>query len=82
MDEIKVGPLLRDAAGTELSTNNIQTLQGAGLSLNWRSPQGHELSATWSRRSGQNPAANPTTGADSDGTLTLNRLWLSAALNF
>ena len=71
-----------NAAGTELSTNNIQTLQGAGLSLNWRSPQGHELSATWSRRHGSNPAANPTTGADSDGTLTLNRLWLSAALNF
>jgi hemolysin activation/secretion protein len=71
-----------NAAGSEITANNAQTLQGLGLSLNWRSLQGHELSATWSRRSGQNPAANPSTGADSDGTRTLNRLWLSAALNF
>jgi hemolysin activation/secretion protein len=71
-----------NAAGSEITANNAQTLQGLGLSLNWRSFQGHELSATWSRRSGQNPAANPSTGADSDGTRTLNRLWLSAALNF
>jgi hypothetical protein len=40
------------------------------------------MSATWSRRLGHNPAANPNTGADSDGTRTLNRLWLSASLNF
>ena len=71
-----------NAAGSEITPNNAQTLQGLGLSLNWRSLQGHELSATWSRRSGQNPSANPSTGADSDGTRTLNRLWLSAALNF
>jgi hemolysin activation/secretion protein len=70
------------AAGGELSATNTQTLQGKGLSLSWRSPQGHELSATWSRRHGINPGANPSTGADSDGTRTLNRLWLSAALNF
>lgn len=71
-----------NAAGSDISTVNTQSLQGAGLSLIWRSVQGHELAATWSRRSGQNPAANPSTGSDSDGTRTLNRLWLSAALNF
>lgn len=71
-----------NAAGSAISSVNRQTLQGVGLALSWRSQQGHELSATWSRRSGHNPAANPKTGADSDGTLTLNRLWLSAALNF
>lgn len=71
-----------NAAGSAISTVNTQSLQGKGLSLNWRSLQGHELAATWSRRSGQNPAAHPSTGADSDGTRTLNRLWLSAALNF
>lgn len=71
-----------NAAGSAISTINTQSLHGTGLSLSWRSVQGHELSATWSRRSGQNPAANTSTGADSDGTLTLNRLWLSAALNF
>ena len=72
----------RNAAGSELSATNAQTLQGTGLSLNWRSQHGHEVSATWSRRQGSNPAAHPSTGADSDGTRTLNRLWLSAALNF
>jgi len=71
-----------NAAGSAISMLNTQSLQGTGLSLSWRSLQGHELAATWSRRSGQNPAANPSTGADSDGTRTLNRLWLSAALNF
>ena len=71
-----------NAAGNALSNLNTQSLKGTGLSLAWRSVQGHELAATWSRRSGQNPAANPSTGADSDGTRTLNRLWLSAALNY
>ena len=71
-----------NAAGNALSNLNTQSLKGTGLSLVWRSVQGHELAATWSRRSGQNPAANPSTGADSDGTRTLNRLWVSAALNY
>jgi hemolysin activation/secretion protein len=71
-----------NAAGSEITPNNAQNLQGLGLSLNWRSLQGHQMSATWSRRLGHNPAANPNTGTDTDGTRTLNRLWLSAALNF
>jgi hemolysin activation/secretion protein len=70
------------AAGGELTSVNTQSLKGLGLSVNWRDMQGRELSATWSRRHGSNPAAQPNTGADSDGTRTLNRLWLSAALNF
>jgi hemolysin activation/secretion protein len=70
------------ANGSALTVLNGQSLQGRGLSLVWRSPQGHEVAATWSRRNGANPAAHPTTGADSDGTLTLNRWWLSASLNF
>ena len=71
-----------NAAGSAISSLNSQSLQGVGLSLTWSSAQGHELVATWSHRVGQNPAANPITGADSDGTRTLNRLWLSALLNF
>jgi hemolysin activation/secretion protein len=72
----------RDAAGSAITTLNNQTLKGVGLGLSWRAAQGHELSATWSRRVGHNPAANASTGADSDGTRNLNRFWLSAALNF
>jgi hemolysin activation/secretion protein len=71
-----------NAMGTELTEINSQTLKGVGLNITWRSPQGPELSATWSRRQGINPAANASTGADSDGTRTLNRFWLSTVLNF
>lgn len=71
-----------NAMGTELTEINSQTLKGVGLNITWRSPQGPELSATWSRRQGINPAANASTGADSDGTSTLNRFWLSTVLNF
>ena len=71
-----------NVAGNAISSTNFQTLQGKGLGVNWRSIEGLEVAATWSSRSGQNPAAHPTTGADSDGTRRLNRLWLSAALNF
>lgn len=72
----------QSAAGSELTNLNVQALQGYGLSASWRSPRGHDLSATWSRRQGINPAANQTTGADSDGTRKLDRLWLSASFNF
>jgi hypothetical protein len=56
-------------------------LQGHGLSVNWQAPMGISTKLTWSRRSGQNP--KPTqTGTDSDGTLKLNRVWLSASVPF
>jgi len=71
-----------NATGTELTALNSQTLKGVGLNITWRSLQGPELSATWSRRQGINPAANASTGADSDGTRSLNRFWLSTVLNF
>ena len=70
------------ANGQELSSVNIQNLQGLGLTVSWRDEQGRELSATWSRRLEHNPAARIPNGTDNDGTLILNRLWLSAALIF
>ena len=69
------------ALGAPITALNTLPLQGVGLSVSWQGSQGIELSATWSRRQGANPSAT-TTGSDSDGTRTLNRLWLSAALNF
>jgi hemolysin activation/secretion protein len=80
--QIQVYKNNRNGAGSELTNTNTQTLQGAGLSLSWRSQQGHELSATWSRRSGANSAADSPNRTDKDGTRILNRLWLSASLNF
>lgn len=71
-----------NSSGTELTEINSQTLKGIGLNVTWRSLHGPELSATWSRRQGVNPAASALSGVDSDGTRILNRLWLSASLIF
>lgn len=67
------------------STLNDYALQGAGLALQWRSSAGLALQATYAKRIGENP--NPITtdlnhGADQDGTLYRDRLWLSATLVF
>ena len=70
------------ASGAVLTTLNTQTLQGLGVSLTWRDMRNHEVTATWSHRQGDNPNAKPDTGADSDGTLVLDRFWLSAAWMF
>ena len=71
-----------DASGSLLSALNTQTLQGLGLSLTWHGAPGRDITATWSRRLSDNPNAKPDTGTDSDGTLTIDRLWLSAAISF
>ena len=54
-------------------------LQGAGLSLGWRHDSGINIRATLARRIGSNPNPTPA-GKDQDGSLTLNRLWLSVSL--
>lgn len=56
-------------------------LRGYGLSASWRGPGGLMLKATWARRNGSNPLPTAN-GTDGDGTLSLNRLWLSANLTF
>jgi len=66
------------AGGKEPAT---QALQGHGLTLNWQTEPGLDLSATWSRRRGNHP--NPdANGLDSDQTRIVNRVWLSAAVRF
>jgi hemolysin activation/secretion protein len=57
------------------------SLRGQGLSLTWEGPQRITTQLTWARRNGLNPM--PTlTGTDGDGTLNLNRFWLSANVPF
>jgi hemolysin activation/secretion protein len=57
------------------------TLRGHGLSGSWQGPQGLLVKLTWARRDGNNP--KPTlSGSDADGTLRLNRFWLSASMPF
>lgn len=57
------------------------SLQGYGLALGWQTPAGVNFKASLAHRMGTNP--NPTAaGNDQDGSLDINRLWLSASLPF
>lgn len=64
---------------------NTYALKGSGLAVGWRGSEGLSLQASYARRIGTNP--NPITtdinrGADQDGTLRLNRFWLTASQTF
>ena len=64
---------------------NTYALEGAGLALAWRHRSGLSVQATYARRLGNNPNPITTTvnqGYDQDGTLVLDRFWLSASLPF
>lgn len=57
------------------------SLRGQGLTLAWEGPKRNTTQLTWARRNGENPM--PTlTGTDGDGTLKLNRFWLSVNMPF
>jgi hemolysin activation/secretion protein len=57
------------------------TLRGHGLSASWQGPMGLLAKLTWARRDGSNP--KPTlAGTDADGTLKLNRFWLTTSMPF
>lgn len=70
-----------DNAISGAAAQNHLTYQGAGLGLSWAGPADSVWRATWSRRLGDNPNPKPS-GADQDGTLRLDRFWLSVSLNF
>jgi hemolysin activation/secretion protein len=64
---------------------NAIALKGPGLAVGWRNNDGLSVQATYARRIGNNP--NPITtdinrGADQDGTLRINRFWLTASHAF
>jgi len=60
---------------------NRLAYDGAGLGLSWVGPADSVWRLVWSRRLGDNPQPKPN-GADQDGTLHLDRLWLSVGLTF
>lgn len=66
---------------TSSSTKNILSLSGRGTALTWRNPSGVTLQATYAHRDGGNPYPT-STGKDQDGSLTVNRFWLSASYAF
>ena len=64
---------------------NAFALKGSGIAVGWRNNDGLSVQATYARRIGSNP--NPITtdinrGADQDGTLRINRFWLTASHTF
>jgi hypothetical protein len=61
---------------------NDYCLKGSGLSAAWTSDKGASFKVVWSRRIGVNPNANIETGQDQDGSLVLDRFWLTAAMVF
>ena len=61
---------------------NDYCLKGGGLAAAWTSDAGASFKVIWARRAGVNPNANIETGQDQDGSLVLNRFWLSASMVF
>jgi uncharacterized protein (DUF1800 family) len=61
---------------------NDYCLKGSGLAAGWTSDKGASFKVIWSRRIGVNPNANIETGQDQDGSLVLDRFWLTAAMVF
>jgi hemolysin activation/secretion protein len=64
---------------------NAYALKGAGLSLGWRNSSGTSVQTTYARRVGTNPNAITTEvnrGADQDGTLKTNRIWITVSQAF
>lgn len=64
------------------SAPNNYSLSGYGASMTWQPQSGVELRATVARRVGTSPLANTSTGADTDGTRKLNRVWVNATVSF
>jgi hemolysin activation/secretion protein len=67
------------------SALNAYALKGAGLALGWRNSSGTSVQTTYARRVGTNPNAISTEvnrGADQDGTLKTNRIWITASQAF
>lgn len=67
------------------SALNAYALKGAGLALSWRNSSGTSVQTTYTRRVGTNPNAitdEVNRGADQDGTLKTNRIWINTSQAF
>lgn len=70
-----------DNAIPSAAAANSLGYQGAGLGLSCVGPADSVWRASWSRRIGDNPNPKPS-GTDQDGSLRLDRFWLSVAFQF
>jgi hemolysin activation/secretion protein len=56
-------------------------LHGKGVAVAWQAPYGITPRLTWARRDGAHPQPTPA-GTDGDGTIKLDRYWLSLTKTF
>jgi hemolysin activation/secretion protein len=71
----------QDNAISGAAAVNQVAYHGAGLGVSWVGPADSVWRVVWSRRLGDNPSPKPT-GMDQDGTLCLDRVWLSIGATF
>lgn len=71
----------RDQVVDSATGLNSYNLSGAGLALNWYKPGAWNLAMTWGHALGINPGRS-TTGYNSDGKASRNRLLLSLKVEF
>lgn len=64
------------------TTLNAYHLTSVGLGLSAQHNNGLRASLTIGHKLGSNPAANQTTGADADGRLSTDRVWLELGYTF
>jgi hemolysin activation/secretion protein len=67
-----------DANYTGAPVVNDATLKGFGVGLSWSQSGNFVIRASLARRVGDNSLASALNGTDGDGSLRLNRFWLSA----
>jgi hemolysin activation/secretion protein len=80
--QVKVNPNNSTNATNVTADPNIFSMQGIGASLNLKFDKNIVLKTSYSHRIGSNPIKNASTGQDSDGSLVLNRLWVSVVKYF
>lgn len=71
-----------DWNGGNPGQRNSYSLQGTGMSLGWTPTANVELHAAVATRTSRNPARDPDTGADGDGSRHEPQLWVTSRWRF
>ncbi|MES9855540.1 MAG: ShlB/FhaC/HecB family hemolysin secretion/activation protein [Sedimenticola sp.] len=70
------------ASNLVMTTPNSYNLHGYGIGIKVTQQNSYDISLTWARRTGKNPARDAVTGNDADGSRDLDRFWITALYNF
>ena len=74
--------LNHDASHLLMTLPNTYNIAGWGLGVVFGKPGKQDFRITFAQKIGDNPARNPTTGKDSDGSNDSSRFWLTANFYF